>query len=142
VSIATDIKFVLDTNACIAIMNRRPAIVFERLIGHPITATAISIVSRFELQYGVLRSARVEQNQHTLDAFLAYLQVLPFGDAQADEAAMIRIELERQGMPIGPFDTLIAAHARSIDAVLVTHNTREFARVAGLMVTDWEEDDV
>ena len=137
-STSIDLKFLLDTNACIAIMNRRPAAVREHLMVHPITSTAISVVSRFELQYGVLRSAKVTQNQHTLDAFLAYLQVLPFGDAQADEAAAIRFELERQGTPIGPFDTLIAAHARSIDVTLVTHNTREFTRVGGLTVTDWE----
>ena len=115
-----------------------PAIVRRRLVSHPITATAISVVSRFELQYGVLRSARVAQNQRTLNAFLAYLQVLPFGDAQADEAAAIRIELERVGTPIGPFDTLIAAHARSVSATLVTHNSREFTRVSGLKLTDWE----
>ena len=132
------VEFLLDTNACIAIMNQRPATVRERLLAHPITASAISVVSRFELQYGVLRSARVEQNQATLNAFLAYLQVLPFGDDQAIEAAGIRIELEREGTPIGPFDTLIAAHARSIKATLVTHNTREFVRVSGLTVTDWE----
>ena len=137
-SAAGGVEFLLDTNACIAIMNRRPATVREHLISHPIASTAISIVSRFELQYGVLRSARVEQNQHTLDAFLAYLQVLPFADAQANEAATIRIELERKGTPIGPFETLIAAHAHSIGATLVTHNTREFTRVTGLTVTDWE----
>ena len=78
-------------------------------------------------------------NQRTPNAFLAYLQVLPFTDAQGDEAAAIRIELEREGIPIGPFDTLIAAHARSIKATLVTHNTREFARVPGLTVTDWKD---
>ena len=133
------IEFLLDTNACIAIINQRPITVREHLIAHPISATAISILSRFELQYGVLRSARVEQNQRTLNAFLAYLQVLPWTDSQADEAAAVRIDLERKGTPIGPFDTLIAAHARSIKAVLVTHNTREFARVAGLTVTDWED---
>ena len=137
-SVDSGIQFLLDTNACIAIMNQRPVTVRQRLVSYPIAATAISVISRFELQYGVLRSARVEQNQHTLNAFMAYLQVLPFGDAQADEAAAIRVELERRGTPIGPFDTLIAAHARSMNATLVTHNTREFARVSDLSVCDWE----
>ena len=137
-STTTEVEFLLDTNACIAIMNQRPAGVRRRLESYPVAATAISVVSRFELQYGVLRSARVAQNQQTLNAFLAYLQVFPFSGAQADEAAAVRVELERLGTPIGPFDTLIAAHARSLDITLVTHNTREFARVSGLAVVDWE----
>ena len=74
-SAAAGIEFLLDTNACIAIINQRPAAVRERLVAQPIAASAISIVSRFELQYGVLRSARVALNQHTLNAFLAYIQV-------------------------------------------------------------------
>ncbi|MBK1720475.1 hypothetical protein CKO27_23135 [Thiocystis violacea] len=66
------------------------------------------------------------------------MQVLDWRDAQSIEAAKIRCELTRKGQPIGHYDTLIAAHARSLNAILITHNTREFARVEGLQLEDWE----
>ncbi len=70
--------------------------------------------------------------------FLKYVQALDWSNGQSTEAAQVRCELLRKGQPIGLYDTLIAAHARSVNAILVTHNTREFGRVDGLQLEDWE----
>ncbi|HPE59512.1 MAG: PIN domain-containing protein [Thiothrix sp.] len=92
----------------------------------------------YELEYGACRSQHQQQNRAKLDAFLKYIQVLDWSTEQAREAALLRCELMQAGQPIGLHDTLIAAHARSLQATLVTHNGREFGRVAGLTVEDWE----
>ncbi|CAL1242130.1 protein of unknown function (plasmid) [Candidatus Methylocalor cossyra] len=83
-------------------------------------------------------SKQQQRNRANLTHFLKYVQVLDWSDAQSIEAANVRCELARKGQPIGPYDTLIAAHARSLKAVLVSHNTREFGRVDGLRLEDWE----
>ncbi|MCW1970126.1 MAG: PIN domain-containing protein [Anaerolineae bacterium] len=80
-----------------------------------------------------------KKNQAKLAAFLKYIQVLDFSTEHANEAAQIRCDLTKKGTPIGPYDTLIAAHARGLDVILVTHNTREFGRVVGLKIEDWQE---
>lgn len=72
-----------------------------------------------------------------LNDFTSQVQVFPFGKAQAESAAEIRADLELRGKPIGPYDILIAATARSHDATLVTHSIREFNRVPDLKIVDW-----
>jgi tRNA(fMet)-specific endonuclease VapC len=90
------------------------------------------------LHYGVMKSARMQQNRAALAAFLALdVAVWPFGIDDAEEAGDIRVTLERAGTPIGPFDILIAAQARRRGALLVTANSREFGRVPGLRFDDW-----
>ena len=101
------------------------------------TEIAISEIVRYELAFGVCNSKQVEKNQAALTHFLKYVQVLPWEEAQSREAAQIRCELARKGQPIGHYDTLIAAHARSLHVTLISHNTREFGRVDGLHVEDW-----
>jgi tRNA(fMet)-specific endonuclease VapC len=129
----------LDTNACIGILNDRSAALRERLLQMDPEKVAISQIVRYELEFGVCNSSRVERNRANLAHFLRYVQVLDWGEEQAVEAAQIRCELARKGQPIGPYDILIAAHARSLSAILVTHNTREFGRVDGLRWEDWEQ---
>jgi tRNA(fMet)-specific endonuclease VapC len=130
----------IDTNVAIAAINRRPPGVRQRLElaladGAPIGLPAIVL---FELWFGVVRSARREQNVTMLGAFLSLnFEQLPFEAADAREAGEIRQALERAGTPIGPYDVLIAAQARRHGAVLVTANAREFTRVAGLRCEDW-----
>lgn len=94
--------------------------------------------SRPELLYGARRSQRAEANLQLLKAFFAPLQSLPFDDDCAEHYGQIHADLLTQGKPIGPNDTLIAAIARAHDAILITHNTGEFGRVAGLRLEDWE----
>jgi tRNA(fMet)-specific endonuclease VapC len=130
----------LDTNAVIVVLNDRASPVRARIdaaIGAGLTF-AISSVVLFELRYGVAKSARPERNARRIADFLAGpIEVLPFEPADADEAGEIRATLERAGTPIGPYDVLVAAQARRRDALLVTANTREFARVPRLKLEDW-----
>jgi tRNA(fMet)-specific endonuclease VapC len=130
----------LDTNAVIAAINRRLPSVRTRLeaaivAGEPVGISAIVL---FELRYGIIKSARPQENRAILEAFLALdVTPWPFEPEDAEEAGEIRAELERRGTPIGPYDVLIAAQARRRGAVLITANTLEFARVPGLTIENW-----
>jgi tRNA(fMet)-specific endonuclease VapC len=130
----------LDTNAVIAAINRRLPSVRPRLeaaivAGEPVGISAIVL---FELRYGIIKSARPQENRAILEAFLALdVTPWPFESEDAEEAGEIRAELERRGTPIGPYDVLIAAQARRRGAVLITANTLEFARVPGLTIENW-----
>jgi tRNA(fMet)-specific endonuclease VapC len=131
--------FLLDTNACIRILNGSSPRVAARLQATSPAQVRLCAIVRSELLYGARHSQRVEANLRLLKRFFEPLVSLPFDDRCADEAALIRLELVRTGRPIGPNDLLIAATARVHDLVLVTHNTREFSRVPGLRMEDWEE---
>ena len=98
---------------------------------------AISTVSIFELQYGIAKSARTEANAARLADFLGPLIVLPFDSEDARIGGDIRFALEQQGLPIGPYDYLLAAQAVRHDLLFVTANIREFSRVKGLRWEDW-----
>ncbi|SRR6266511_2672890 len=130
----------LDTNAVIVVLNNRTSPVRARIdaaigLGRPLT---ISPIVLFELRYGAAKSAQPERNARRIADFLAGpIAVLPFEPADAEEAGDIRAALERAGTPIGPYDVLVAAQARRRDALLVTANEREFARVPGLKFEDW-----
>lgn len=131
------IRYMLDTNACIAVINNHPPSLRSRLLQIPPQEVAISQIVHYELAFGVCNSTQIEKNRANLLHFLKYVQVLAWGAEQAIMAAQIRCDLLRRGEPIGPYDTLIAAHAHSIHAILVSHNTREFSRVEGLRIEDW-----
>jgi tRNA(fMet)-specific endonuclease VapC len=130
----------LDTNAVIVVLNDRSSPVRVRIdaaIGLGRTL-AISSIVLFELRYGAAKSARPERNMQRIAEFLSGpIEVLPFETTDADEAGDIRAALERAGTPIGPYDVLVAAQARRRDALLVTANEREFARVPRLRFEDW-----
>ena len=132
------IRYMLDTNACIGVISGRPPALREQLLQVDPMEVAISQIVRYELEFGVCNSTQLERNRANLTHFLKYVQVLDWGEEQAMDAAQIRCELERRGEPIGPYDILVAAHARSIKAILVTHNGREFGRVRDLQWEDWE----
>ena len=130
--------YLLDTNVCIHLLNqRRPGIQQHFQQCSPGEIALCSIV-KAELLYGARHSQRVEANLQLLTRFFAPLVSLPFDDRCAEEAGLIRADLAGQGSPIGPNDLLIAATARAHDAVLITHNSGEFARVTGLRMEDWE----
>ncbi len=132
------IRYMLDTNACIGVINDRPASLRARLLQADLAEVAISQIVHYELAFGVCHSSQPERNGANLAHFLKYVQVLDWSEEHAAEAAAIRCDLLRRGEPIGPYDLLIAGHARSLQATLVTHNTREFGRVNGLQIEDWE----
>ena len=97
----------------------------------------ISGITYMELVYGVEGSSNLDRNLTSLEGFVARMDVLPLDDSAAAHAGQIRAELARLGMPIGPYDQLIAGHARSQGLVLVTNNEKEFARVPGLRTENW-----
>lgn len=130
--------YMLDTNACIGVINGKPASLRQQTMQCNPADLGVSQVVYFELLFSVCRSQQQERNQRNFEQFLKYIQVLDWSDQQSEEAATIRCELSRKGQSIGHYDTLIAAHARSLGLTLVTHNLREFERVDGLNVVDWE----
>jgi tRNA(fMet)-specific endonuclease VapC len=131
-----EMPFLLDTNILIAMSKQRPGLA-DRLEGIPADAVLISSVVVAEIEYGIAKSRRRQHNRRVFDALVSGFRVLPFDAAAARLYGPIRAELEKRGRLIGPYDLMIAAHAKSIDAVLVTDNTREFARVDGLKTANW-----
>jgi tRNA(fMet)-specific endonuclease VapC len=129
-------RFLLDTNICIYIINRRPMAVFERFADLRVGEIGISSITGAELDFGVAKSGSA-RNRDALAKFLAPLEILPFDEAAMRAYGPIRAGLERGGNPIGALDLLIAAHAQSLDVSLVTNNVREFSRVPGLRLENW-----
>ena len=134
-------KYLLDTNAAIAIINENPPSVRKRLRKalkkHDVLISSISV---YELWYGVARSSSVQKNTERLRAFMSGAVIsVAFEDEDAQAAGEIRAALEAAGSPIGPYDTLIAGQALRIGATLVTANIREFKRVKDLAWENWAE---
>jgi tRNA(fMet)-specific endonuclease VapC len=130
-------KWMLDTDTCIAVIRGQPDGALKKLRGKSIGQVGLSSITLAELSFGAAKSNRAAQSRAALREFLLALEVAPFDDSAAVEYGAIRAALTRRGTPIGPLDTLIAAHAAALNAVLVTHNTREFGRIDGLRVEDW-----
>ena len=130
---------VLDTNVCIHFLNGTDRRVLAHFQAHSPAEIAICSVVKAELFYGAQHSQRRDANLQRLHDFFAPLSSLPFDDRCAEHYGLIRADLAAQGRSIGPNDLLIAATARAHQATLITHNTQEFGRVAGLALTDWQE---
>ena len=130
--------YLLDTNVCIHLLNEKHPVILQHLLQHSPADIALCSVVKAELLYGARRSQRVEANLQLLKTFFSPLQSLSFDDECAEHYGQIHADLLTQGKPIGPNDTLIAAIARAHDATLITHNSSEFSRVAGLRMEDWE----
>ena len=130
-------RFMLDTNICIYIINTRPPSVVERFKSFAIGDIGISAITLAELEYGAAKSAQPRRNREALSQFILPLEVSGF-DADATVVyGRARTALERRGTPIGALDLLIAAHAISVGATLITNNMREFERVPGLRIQNW-----
>lgn len=124
----------LDTDISIYTIKRKPLEVrrmFNIHSGH----ICISTVSLSELFFGAENSSNPQQNLTLIEGFIARLQVVDFDSAAAQHLAQLRVELKQQA--IGAYDAMIAAHARSLGLMLITNNTREFARVDGLRIENW-----
>lgn len=133
--------YMLDTNICIYVMKQKPEAVLRRF-KETIEAgdsLCISSITLAELEYGMQHSSAPARNERMLLQFLAPITILPFDARAASAYGEIRAYLQSRGTPIGPLDTLIAAHARAEGLNLVTNNVREFARVPGLKVENWAE---
>jgi tRNA(fMet)-specific endonuclease VapC len=134
-------NYLLDTNICIYIINKKPSAVLstvlKRVQSKRLGQIAISTITLAELEYGVVRSRYPDRNRTALLVFLVPLAILDFDQAAAAEYGRIRSLLESKKEPIGPMDLLLAAQAKSHDLVLVTNNEKEFRRVEGLRVENW-----
>ena len=133
-------KYLLDTNTCIYIINKKPPLVVKRIRSKRPEDVAVSTVTIAELEYGVYRSREIDQNRIALLEFLVPFTILDFDQSAAATYGSIRASLESIGTPIGPMDILIAAQATSQSLILVTNNEREFRRVEGLQIENWTID--
>ena len=131
--------YLLDTNACIRILNSSSAPLVSRLRVENPSGIKLSAISKAELLFGARHSVRVAANLRLLERFFAPFVSLPFDDPCAEQYAALRADLAARGQLIGSNDMLIAATARAHGLILVTHNTREFSRVIGLKIEDWEK---
>ena len=130
-------KYMLDTNICIFAIRNSNDNVLKKFHEHLDDELYISSITLAELMYGVEKSRKPEQNRNALLQFLTLIDIKEFSEKAAIEYGKIRAFLENQGTPIGPLDTLIAAHAVSENMILVTHNTKEFLRIPDLTVENW-----
>lgn len=130
-------KYMLDTNICIFAIRNSNDNVLKKFHDHLDDELYISSITLAELMYGVEKSRKPEQNRNALLQFLTLIDIKEFSEKAAIEYGKIRAFLENQGTPIGPLDTLIAAHAVSENMILVTHNKKEFLRVPDLKVENW-----
>lgn len=129
--------YMLDTNICIFAIKKRPVTILANLQTHKPSDICISSITYAELCHGVEKSQARDRNRLALTMFLSNISIIPFDESVAMEYGRVRAALEKNGTPIGPLDTQIAAHAKSLGMTLVTNNTREFERVKGLMIEDW-----
>lgn len=132
--------YLLDTNVCIGAMRRNERVVRKLAGVHP-GDCAVSMVTVFELFAGVFRCRDPKAEELRVMTFLAPLHLLPFDWDSSLRTAEVRFELEKQGKRIGPYDLQLCGQALALDLTLMTHNVREFQRVDGLRLEDWELED-
>ncbi|MCY4378608.1 MAG: type II toxin-antitoxin system VapC family toxin [Candidatus Dadabacteria bacterium] len=132
------LKYMLDTNIVIYVINRRPVEVLDTFNRYA-SRMCISSITLAELLHGVEKSSKPEHNRRQVEEFVSLLEVLEYGPEAAAHYGEIRTDLEHQGISIGVNDLHIAGHARSQGLTLVTNNLSEFERVRGLSVDNWIE---
>lgn len=130
------LKYMLDTNIIIYTINNRPSHIKALFKQHE-DQICISSITLGELVFGAEHSAQVERNLRDIAAMVARLEVLPYENKAAYQFGQIRADLYRTGQPIGPYDMMIAGHARATGLILVTNNIKEFVRVPGLLLENW-----
>ena len=130
-------KYMLDTGTCIFITRKSEPALLERIESVPLEQQCISVVTLAELLYGVQLSSKQKANQDAIDLFAQHVEVLEWTPEAAKHCAEIRAVLKKTGQQLGSNDLMIAAHARSIGAVIVTNNVKDFSRVKGLKVENW-----
>jgi tRNA(fMet)-specific endonuclease VapC len=129
-------RYLLDTNAVIAILRDSSAKAAQRAKREAIDDLGVSTIVAHELYFGAFRSRQERHNLNRLDALR--FPTVEFDRDDARRAGLIRAELASRGIPIGPYDVLIAGQALNRNLILITRNVREFSRVSGLQVEDWE----
>ena len=132
------LKFMLDTNIAIYTIKRRPPEVREAFKAHD-GQMCISTITLMELLYAAEASAAVDRNLRDVEAFSARLEVLPYDNDAAAHTGQLRAELKKIGRPIGPYDEMIAGHARSKGLIVVTNNMKQFENAPGIRLANWTE---
>lgn len=127
------LRWLLNTNICIHVLKHKPVATREAFNRHAAHMCTSSVLIA-ELLYGAEKSSRPDDNRDAVEGFATRLEVVPFDDGAAAHYGVIRVEFERRGTPVGPYDLMTAAHARSLGLTLVTNNTKEFQRVPGLLL--------
>ncbi|GAG39619.1 unnamed protein product [marine sediment metagenome] len=130
-------KYMLDTNICIYIINKKPVKILQRLQTKKLFDIAISSITLSELEYGVNKSLKIEQNKIALFQFLLPIEIISYNGTAARTYGKIRAQLEKKGQPIGAMDILIGAHALSLNSILVTNNEKEFRKIPELKIENW-----
>ena len=130
-------KFLLDTNICIYIIKQKPPEVLERFNTYQVGDIGVSSITVAELEFGVQKSQFSEKNQQALTQFFLPLKIVDFDRTAAITYGNVRTVIEKRGTPIGSLDTLIAAHALSLQVTLITNNVKEFSRVPNLQLDNW-----
>ena len=133
------LRYMFDTKFCIFVIKKRPSYL-RNIFNAEAQYLCISSVTLAELMFGAEKSANLTGNLKIVENFAARLPVLPFDEKAAAHYGQIRASLEKIGTPIGPYDLMIAGHARCEGLVLVTNNRKEFGRVDGLRVEDWSSE--
>lgn len=129
--------YMLDTDTCAFVLRRSSDALLARIQAVPVAQQVVSVVTYAELLYGVQMSSKKKANQAAVDALARHLAVLEWPQVAASHYAEIRADLKKKGAMIGANDLMIAAHARSLGAIVVTNNTKDFARVKGLRIENW-----
>jgi tRNA(fMet)-specific endonuclease VapC len=132
--------YLLDTNACICILKNSSTSLLEKLKQTDCNDIKLCSVVKAELFYGAYHSGYIEKNMNLLNKFFVPFECIPFDDVCAEEYGRIRSDLSSKGLLIGPNDLMIASIAKTNNLILITHNTREFNRVHGLEIEDWQSE--
>jgi Predicted nucleic acid-binding protein, contains PIN domain len=131
--------YLLDSNICIYIINKRPEKVIEKIKQYNPPEIKLSAISIAELEYGVSKSNNREKNRQALIHFASAFDIVDFTDEDAEVYGLIRADLEKRGLVIGPYDMQIAAQAISRNCVLVTNNVKEFERIRNIKIDNWAD---
>ena len=129
--------YMLDTDTCAFILRKSSPVLLERIQLVPLQQQSMSVITLAELLYGVQVSSKKKMNREGVDALVRHVNVLDWTNEAAEHYAEIRADLKKKGQIIGSNDLLIAAHARSLGAVIVTNNVKDFRRVKGLQLENW-----
>ncbi len=130
-------KYMLDTNVCVYLMNRSHPQLTRRIVSHRASDFVLSSITAAELYFGIEKSEHPIKSLKRFERLRTEIDIVPFDTAAAQAYGGVRTSLSRRGHSVGPLDTLIAAHAVALGLILVTHSLKEFQRVKDLRVESW-----
>ena len=130
-------RYMLDTDTCAFILRKSSPLLLARIQTVALQDQCMSVVTLAELLYGVQVSSKKKGNRAAVDLLVQHVQVLDWSTDAAQHYAEIRADLKKKGQQLGANDLLIAAHARSLGAVIVTNNVKDFRRVNALKLENW-----